>query len=531
MPANPGAATGGHHQRDLHADVIVVGAGSAGCVIARRLVDRGHSVLLLEAGGPDVNPAIHDPARMHELWLSDDDWAYYTARQEHAAGRELHWPRGKVLGGSSSLNGMIYVRGARTDFDGWAALGNDGWGWDDVLPAYLRIEDFDAGASELHAVGGPLAIISTYELAPIHAAIVAAAASVGIARNPDYNSGELDGVSQQQLTIRDGRRHSAAVAYLYLIAEHPDLRLLTGARARRLLFDGTRCTGVEWERDGRIETGRASEVVVCAGTIESPKLLLLSGIGPADELAAHGIEVVADLPGVGRNLHDHLLSPVIFAAERQIDPPAPGLSPIQTHLWWRSRPELPAPDTQPIHFSVPLYEPWMEGPPNAFTMLAGMVRPASRGTIRLGGPDPSDPLLIDPQILSERADLDSLLASLRQVREIGAAPALAEEWGARELYPGPELAGEEQLVDYIRRTAITYHHQVGTCKMGVDDEAVVDPRLRVHGIDGLRVADASIMPFVTSGNTNAPSLMIGERAADWIGAASSAGVAPQPVEV
>jgi choline dehydrogenase len=262
------------------------------------------------------------------------------------------------------------------------------------------------------------------------------------------------------------------------------------------------------------------EVVVSAGAIESPALLLRSGVGPAGDLRALGVAVTANLPGVGRNLHDHLLCPSIWSAEREIVPFEQGLSPIQTHLWWRSRPDLDGPDTQPIHFSVPLYEPWMEGPPNAFTLLGAMVRPQSRGSIRLSGPDVGDPLVIDPQILSAEADLIALEASLAQVREMGAAPAL-REWGARELYPGADVRDPAAVRDYVRRTAISYHHQVGTCKMGVDREAVVDPRLRVHGIEGLRVADASVMPVVTSGNTNAPSLMIGERAADFIAAEAS----------
>ena len=257
--------------------------------------------------------------------------------------------------------------------------------------------------------------------------------------------------------------------------------------------------------------------MVSAGAIESPALLLRSGIGPAGDLRALGIEVIANLPGVGRNLHDHLLSPSIWSAERSIVPFEAGLSPIQTHLWWRSRSDLSGPDTQPIHFSVPLYESWMEGPPNAFTLLGGMVRPQSRGTISLSGPGAADPLVIDPQILSCEADLVALTASLAQVREMGRAPAL-RAWGARELYPGPEVTTAAHLRDYVRRTAISYHHQVGTCKMGVDAQAVVDPRLRVHGIEGLRVADASVMPAVISGNTNAPSVMIGERAADFVAA-------------
>ena len=506
-------------------DVIVVGAGSAGAVVARRLIDGGARVLLLEAGGPDGSPAIHDPARAHELWFAPEDWAYRTVPQPHAADRRLHWPRGKVVGGSGALNAMIWARGVAADYDHWAYLGNAGWGWSDVLPVYRRIEDFDQGASALHGAGGPLRILTQYAPAPLHQAFVEAAGQSGIPFNPDYNGGDPAGISYTQLTISDGRRHSPAAAYLRPVLEHPSLTLVTGAHVQRLLLEGTRCAGVEYVCDGRLQRARAaSEVVLSAGTIESPRLLMLSGIGPAEHLRALGLNVVGDLPGVGENLHDHLISPLIFSAERVIEPFAPGLPPGQTHLFAHSRPGLVAPDLQPIHFSVPLLEEWMEPITKGFSLMAGMIRPLSRGTLRLRSADPGDEPALDPATLHEDADLERLVDAIELSRRMGEAPALAE-WGAQELYPGPDVGSREALRDYARRTAITYHHQVGTCKMGIDELAVVDPQLRVYGIEGLRVADASIMPAVTTGNTNAPSVMIGERAGDFVVGAGRAGLA------
>jgi choline dehydrogenase len=498
------------------ADVIVVGSGSGGAVVARRLVDAGAQVVLVEAGGGDANPAINDPGRLFELWDSEQDWGYRTVPQAACADRELHWPRGKVLGGSSALNGMIYARGHRSDYDTWAYLGNAGWGYDDVLPLFKRSEDFDRGESAYHGAGGPMHVLSRYEPHPVISAMAEAAQEAGVPFNDDHNGERLEGVAFCQLTIKDGIRHSTAAAFLAPVADAPNLTVLTGAHAQRLLFEGERCTGVEILCDGELSRIRADgEVVVCGGTVESPKLLLLSGIGAADDLARLGIGVVADVPGVGRNLHDHLLSPVIHGASRPVPPPLPGLQPLHSHLFAHSRPGLPGPDIQPLFFHLPLYLEGMEGPPDGYTLMAGAIRPASRGTLRLASADPSAPPLIDPAFLACDVDVDALVAAIELCREIGGQAAL-DGWRDRELYPGPGVGTRAELRDYARRTAITYHHQVGTCKMGVDDQAVVDPELRVRGVEGLRVADASVMPSVSSGNTHAPTLMIGERAADLV---------------
>jgi choline dehydrogenase-like flavoprotein len=517
----------------IDTDVVVVGAGSAGAVVTRRLVDAGLRVLALEAGGADTNPAIHAPERVHELWFSEEDWAYHTVPQVASANRRLHWPRGRVLGGSGALNGMIHVRGAPIDYDSWAYAGNAGWGWTDVLPVFIAMEDYDMGPSEVHGTGGPMAISTTWEPSEIAQAFRAAAAECGIPFNEDCNDGVLDGFSYAQLTVRDGRRHSSAAAYLGPVRDEARLTLMLRAHAQRLLLEGNRCVGVEFVCDGELHTARAAvEVVLAAGTIESPRLLMLSGIGPQEHLRALGIEVALDLPGVGENLHDHILSPVICSAEREIGAPPRGCWSAESHLFWHSRAGLPAPDIQPIHFSLPAYsEPHMSGPANGFSMLGGLIRPASRGRVRLRSADSRAELAIDPRILTCDADLQALEAAVELCREMAHAPALAR-WGPAELYPGPAVRTGAELRDYIRASAISYHHQVGTCRMGIDEGAVVDPTLRVHGLERLRVADASVMPAVTSGNTNAATLLIGERAAAFIAsdhsastAASDAGVA------
>jgi choline dehydrogenase len=493
-------------------DVLVVGAGTAGCVVTRRLLDAGLTVQLLEAGPEASHPAgavataeqeaIADPVRMHELWDSEVDWGYRTVQQEHAHQRTLHLPRGRVVGGSHALNGMIWVRGHPADYDTWAYLGNTGWSWADVQPVFRRVEAVQE-------------VVSGYEPLPVQRAIVEAATQYGIPFNADYNSGTPDGVSFTQLTVRDGRRLTTAQAYLDPVRDNPRLRVTPSARVNRLLLSGTRCVGVEWDTAGVRYREYAEQVVLSAGALGSPLILQRSGVGDPELLRGLGIDVAVGLRGVGRNLSDHWLVPVVFGATREILPPD-GLPTCQSHLFWRSRPQLASPDLQPVHFAVPLVAEWMTPPAYGFTLLAGLVRPASRGTVRIAAADPDRAPLIDPRVLSAPEDLDRLATAVELCRAIGAQPALAEGWGARERYPESLAATPELARDYIRETVLTYHHQAGTCAMGRHEDAVVDPQLRVYGMSGLTVADASVMPLVTTGNTNAPAAMIGERAADFL---------------
>lgn len=496
-------------------EYIVVGAGSAGSVITRRLIDAGKSVTLVEAGGYDENPLIADVWSSVRLWHGPEDWDFQTVPQEHCNGRRIHLPRGKVTGGSHALNGTIWCRGAKADYDTWSYLGCAGWSWDDVLPTLRRIEKFDGAGSDLRGKEGLLDVVQGYDVNPIQESILRAGVEIGLPLDEDYNDGAPDGISRMQLNVRGGKRFNTWHAYLEPVLGHENLTVIIGAEVEHLIIEGGTVIGIEYVSEGATETLYGAETILAAGALGSPAVLLRSGIGPSEELISVGVEPLLDLPGVGRNLQDHLLVPVVFTTSTPV--PASTTGVAETHHFWRSRPGLPVPDTQPIHFSIPMYLDGMAGPENGFSLVAGLIRPQARGSVRLSGPGLADELLIDLAALDNRADVSTLIASVRQCRLMGRTDALAA-WGAHEVYPGESVADEDSALEqYVRAHVSTYHHQVGTCRMGVGRGSVVDPgSLSVHGLAGLRVADASVMPVVTTGNTNAAAILIGERAAEFI---------------
>jgi choline dehydrogenase len=520
------------------ADFIVIGAGSAGCTIAARLSeDPATKVLLLEAGGEDSNRWIHIPLGFGKTFADPSvNWCYET--EADASGRKVFWPRGKVLGGSSSINGMVYIRGQAEDFDHWRQLGNTGWSFDDVLPYFKRAEHQVRGRDEFHGTGGPLCV-SDVEKHPIAEAFIDAAMALGFARNDDFNGAAQDGVGYHQTTTRDGKRCSTAVGYLKPARQRGNLAIATNALSEKIVFDGKRAVAVQYRQNGVLKTARARrEIILCGGAINSPQLLMLSGIGPAAHLGQQGITVVHDLPGVGQNLQDHYSASIKLKAALPVTVNDVMLSNFkklkvgiqyytrrsgvlamissQAALFAKTRPELATPD---IKCSI---SPFSADRPqdglhkfSGFTMIAYQLRPESRGEIRLKSGNPADPPAMIPNYLSDPIDQQTIVAGLKLCREVLAQPALAK-FIAEEFQPGPAIQSDADLLAYARQRGGTVYHPTSTCTMGTGPMAVVDPELRVHGMEGLRVADASVMPTVISGNTNAATIMIGEKLADMV---------------
>jgi choline dehydrogenase len=524
-----------------HCDFLIIGAGSAGCVLANRLSENGkYRVLLLEAGGRDRNPWIHVPLGYGKtMFNARVNWMFETEPEPALANRRIKQPRGKVLGGTSSINGLLYVRGQREDYEHWRDLGNSGWGYDDVLPYFKKAEDQQRGESAYHGAGGPLAVSDFSEKHPLASGLVQAGLNIGLPYNEDFNGERQEGIGFFQATVRNGFRCSTAAGYLRPVRRRSNLRLITNAMVTRILFDGLRATGCAYRTGSAEQVALARrEVILAAGAVQSPQLLQLSGVGPAELLTRHGIPVVRDGRGVGANLQDHLQARLIYESKYPItvnDDMGSWRRKARAGLrfalarkgplsWWaglaggfaRTRADLTRPDVQfqLLPFSSDRLSPTLHRF-SGFTILVYKLRPESRGTLQIRSADPLAPPAIRPNYLADTSDVRTMVDGVKLLRRIAADPAMAALIKS-EHSPGAACVSDDALTDYIRQNAISVYHPVGTCRMGHDPEAVVDDELRVHGLSGLRVVDASIMPQLVSGNTNAATIMIGEKGADLI---------------
>lgn len=523
------------------ADFVVVGAGSAGCVMAARLSeDPTSKVVLLEAGGEDKNMWIHIPLGFGKTFADKRvNWCFETEPDAGAGGRSIFWPRGKVLGGSSSINGMVYIRGQHEDFDHWRQLGNTGWSASDVLPYFKRAEHQTRGEDDWHATGGPLAVSDVRDGHPICEAFIRACNEAGYRRNDDFNGKEQEGVGYHQTTTRNGKRCSTAVGYLHPVRNRSNLQVVTGAHTQKVIFEGKRAVGVAYHQGGQDRVVRArKEVILCGGAIGSPHILMLSGVGPAAQLARFGIPVVHDLPGVGQALQDHYSAAIKLKCKFPITVNDVMMNPLkmlwsgleyfamkkgaltvitaEVALFARTRPEVATPD---VKYSIATFS--ADRPQDGlhkwsgFTLLVYQLRPESRGEIVLKSPDPFDAPAMKPNYLATETDRRTIVDGLKMGRNLLSSPHM-QAYVASEYVPGPGVQTDAQLLDYARNNGGTVFHPTSTCKMGIDPMAVVDPELRVHGMEGLRVVDASVMPAVISGNTNAGTIMIAEKASDMI---------------
>ena len=503
-------------------DFIVVGAGSAGTVVASRLSEISSAkVLVIEAGKdkrtlpPDMIERIDNPSIWFTLLRSDIDWGYKSTPQDGLDGRVTYEPRGKLTGGSSNLYLMMHIRGHKSDYDNWAYNGCPGWGYDDCIPYFKKLEDQEDNTNPTSGPGGMQSVENAklHNPNPFSELFLDACRELGYPSTDDFNGPNMEGAGWHHINTKQGKRHSMEDAYLLPALLRPNVRLASSSIATRLLFEGTRCVGVEYQQDGELKTATATtEVIVCNGALESPKLLLLSGIGPSAQLKQFGIPVTVDLAGVGENFHNHVLTGVI--AEASEDVPAGRQNLSEAALFCKSDPGWEGPDLQIGFVHVPLDVIIGQNNPNSVTLLPGLVRPLSRGWIRLASANPLDMPLVNPNYLGCESDAIRLAQAVQMSRDIFKAKAFRGHIKG-ELKPGPDYS-DGQLIDYVRKTADSYHHQAGSCKMGLDEMAVVDPRLRVRGVSGLRVADASVMPQVQSGNCHAGIAMIAERCADFI---------------